>query len=124
MGVSAPLAWANITGKPSLVNTVNGASGAITAVNTVNGASGAVVAVPPDVGSGAVGSFCFSGSPFSAVADGATTPGSGLSGRSITSSGTWGVPVAGAALAGTWRNISGVSAAASGASINLFQRIA
>ena len=122
MGVSAPPAWANLTGKPSLVNTVNGASGAITAVNTVNGASGAVLAVAQDAGSGGVGSFCV-GSVTTAVADGATTAGSNLQGRSFSGSGGWTTPGVGAALTGTWKNVSGLNCAASGASCNVFQRI-
>lgn len=37
-----PVNWNTITGKPSIVNTVNGAAGAVSAVSSLNGQTGAV----------------------------------------------------------------------------------
>ena len=75
MGVTSTPDWNTLRNKPSVVNTFNGASGAITGVSSINGATGAVANINAyDIGSFVVGRP-FNGTSY---AVGATVAGSSL----------------------------------------------
>jgi len=106
MGISSPTDWSTITNKPSLVNSVNGNSGTVTAAQIITANAGMAIG---DVGSYAWATFNTVSK--TGIASGGTLGGANTSAPNFGYyDGVTGFTSSGA-MPGTWRWLGGAVAA-------------